>query len=34
VRLVAGDPDNTDSNYRINVESTLAINQRPSKSRR
>jgi PKD repeat protein len=34
VRIVAGDPDSYDSNYRINVESTLAINQRPTSSSR
>jgi glucose/arabinose dehydrogenase len=34
VRIVAGDATATDSYYRINVESTLAINQRPSTSAR
>ena len=34
VRIVAGDPSNIDSNYRINVESTLAINQKPTTSAR
>jgi glucose/arabinose dehydrogenase len=34
VRVVAGDADSTDSYYRINVESTLTINQRPTSSSR
>ncbi len=34
VRVVAGDSDHTNSYYRINVESTLAIDQRPTSSSR
>jgi hypothetical protein len=34
VRIVAGDASHIDSYYRINVESTLAIDQRPVNSSR